>query len=210
MANSKATAKNNNKTQAQKTTEASKGKNNAASKASQKKSAKSNGDTDNTKKYEAVIAAIIIILIFAGAIVYGIRSQPPTQQANFSTFESNFEAANAIGIYSTYNTNASFASVVGCSTAIIEAITGKSTLHKSYDQIHDFIINQTSCTYATLGPNATTSTGSISNCMAFSKTHPSIFLNYSNSTRTIITKNALYFYGNYTSMLECGIASQIS
>jgi hypothetical protein len=168
------------------------------------------GSVDNTKKYVAVIAAVVIILIFAGAIVYGLRSQPPSQQASLSTFESNFEAANAVGIYSTYGDNTSFASVVGCSTALIEAIAGKSYIHKSFNQIHYFIINQTSCTYATLGPNATTNTGSISNCTAFSETHPSIFLNYSTHTKTIVTKNALYFYGNYTSMLECGITSQIS
>jgi hypothetical protein len=72
------------------------------------------------------------------------------------------------------------------------------------------VINQTSCTSATLGPNATTTVGAIGNCTAFSDSHPSIFVNYSTFTKTVVNPDALYFYGNSTSLLECGIASQIS
>jgi len=165
---------------------------------------------DNTRKYVAVIAAIIIIFIFAGAIVYGVRSQPPQSSASLSTFESNFNAANAIGVYATYNTNSSYASAIECSVQLTEAIAGNSPIHKTYDQIHYFIINQTSCTSATLGPNATTSVGPISNCTAFSATHPSIFVNYSTVSKTVITPKALYFYGNSTHLMQCGIASQVS
>jgi len=167
--------------------------------------------TDNSKKYIAIIGAIIIVIIFAGAIVFGLKSQaPPSPQASLSAFEHNFESANTIGVYATYTTNASFSDVIGCSTALVEAIAGKSAIHKSYSQIHYFVINQTSCTSATLGPNATTSVGTIGNCTAFSTSHPSIFVNYSTFTKTLIKPDALYFYGNSTSLLECGIASQIS
>ncbi len=167
-------------------------------------------EQDNTRKYVAIIAAIIILLIFAGAIVYGLRPQAPSPQASLSTFEHNFDTANAIGVYSTYSTNASFAPVVGCSTAIVEAIAGRSPIHKSYNQIHYFVINQTSCTSAVLGPNATTNVTSINNCLAFSKSHPSIFVNYSTFTKTVINPDSLYFYGNNTSLLECGIATEFS
>lgn len=167
-------------------------------------------ETNNTRKYVGVIAAIIIVIIFAGAIVYGLRASAPSPQASLSEFEANFNSANTVGVYVTYSTNASFAPAIGCSTVLVQAITGKSSIHKSYNSIHFFVINQTSCTYATLGPNATSLVGSISNCTAFASTHPSIFVNYSSHTKTSITKNALYFYGNVTGLSECGISSEIS
>lgn len=172
--------------------------------------ADNSNQASNARKYVAAIAAIIILIIFAGAIVYDLNSQPAAPAVSLSTFENSFNSANAIGVYATYTTNQSYGPTVECSVLLTEEIAGNSQIHKKYDQIHYFIINQTACTSSTLGPNATTSVGSIANCTAFSATHPSIFVNYSRFTKTVITKDYLYFYGNATTMPLCGITSQLS
>ncbi|MCL5405063.1 MAG: hypothetical protein M1125_04505 [Candidatus Marsarchaeota archaeon] len=166
-------------------------------------------EVSDSKKYVVIVAIIIILIIFAGAIVYSLRVSKPAP-ASFSEFQKNFESANAIGVYASYTDNTSFSSTVACSTALIEAITGDSAMHKSPGQIHFFILNSTACTYSVLGPNATSYTSTVANCTAFSTTHPSIFINYSAYARTVITPNAIYVYGNSTSLAECGIASEIS
>ncbi len=207
MAESNTDAKNKARTpgDAQKTVEA---------KAKPKKTAKKappEPDTaqDTTKKYVAVIAIIVIIIIFAGAIVYGVRTTKPAT-ATLSQFESHFEAANAIGIYAIYTNNASFASAIGCSTSLTEAITEPGAMHKNPEQIHYFILNSTACTYSVLGPNATTITTSIDNCTSFAASHPSIFINYSNISRTTITNDSIYISGNESFLSICGIANEIS
>ena len=161
-------------------------------------------------KYVAAVGIIVIVLAFAGAIVYGVgRSSPQTP---FSVFQKNFNTANEVNIYIVGNNGTAISSTSGCATAIIQTIEFNATHHRNPNTISFFALNQTGCVYLSgLGHAAKNYTyASASACIQQSSSKPSIFINYSISNSTVIKPNAFYLSGDARYLVECGIASEIS
>ena len=164
------------------------------------------------RKYAAAIGLVIIVIAIAGAIVYGYVPKN-NSQAGISLFLNNFKSSGLVGIYVTANNSTELSPAIGCSTALIESILESKTLHRNSDTIYFFVLNSTSCTYLDgLGSaaKAYNTTASVAQCMNFSYTHPSIFINYSSANRTIIKPDSLYVEGDSGFLAECGISSEIS
>ena len=161
-------------------------------------------------KYIAAFGIIIIVLAFAGAIVYGLGNS--SAQTPFSTFQNNFNTANAVNIYIVGNNGTAISSTSGCATAIIQAIEFNATHRRNSSTISFFALNQTECVYLSgLGEAAKNYTySSASACIKQSASKPSIFINYSTINSTVIKPDAFYLSGNARYLAECGIASEIS
>lgn len=166
----------------------------------------------NGMKYTAVIGIAIIVVAIAGAIVYGYVPSN-NSQASISLFLRNFKSSGLVGIYVTASNSTELSPAIGCSTSLIESILESKTLHRNSNTMYFFVLNSTSCTYLDgLGSTAKSynTTASVAQCMNFSRTHPSIFINYSATNRTIIRPDALYIEGDTGFLTECGISSEIS
>lgn len=161
------------------------------------------------RKYAAVIGIVVIIVVIAGAAVYGLSS---TKGTGFSTFKSGFDSAPRVAIYATGYNGTALSATIGCATAVIESVVGSPTSHRNASTIDLFVINQTACAYENgIGSTITNYTfNSISNCVGASRSEPSIFINYSSVNTTIVKPTALYIYGNSEFLALCGVASEIT
>ncbi len=178
----------------------------ADKKTATKKAAAPSGQS---RKYIAVIGIVVVVVIIAGAVVYGLGSTKPT---GFSTFKSNFNSAPRVAIYTTGYNGTAISSTVGCATAIIESVVGSQTYHRSANTIDLYVINQTECVFEN-GVGGTVGNytfNSIGNCINASKTEPSIFINYSSVNSTVIKPKALYMSGDARFLGLCGLASEIT
>ncbi len=161
-----------------------------------------------------IYAAVAIVLVIAAAIITIIyMSQPP----NFSEFKTAFTSASQVAIFARYNgtlLGVGGSSAVSCATAVIEQ------LHRVPSTINFFVVNQTSCTFATrgLGANNTassntvniTTTTSMDRCVNMSKGMPTLYINYSTENETIVGRGTLYISGDLLFLRECGIAVQLT
>lgn len=166
--------------------------------------------SSSSKKYAAVIGTIAIILIIAGALVYGLSGSNPT---SFSTFRSNYNSASRVAIYASAGTNGTgISSTIGCATALVESLIASPSSHRNASTIDFFIMNQTACVYengvgGTVGNYTYNSPG---NCINTSRSEPSIFINYSAVNSTVIKPTALYISGDAQFLSLCGVASEIT
>jgi hypothetical protein len=161
------------------------------------------------KKAAAAIGIVVIAIIVAGALAFGLNRSPPT---SISTFLSNFYSAPRVAIYTTAYNGTQISSTIGCASALIESVVGSPSHHRNASTIDFFAINGTSCTYE-LGIGGIIKNytyNSISNCINMSRSEPSIFINYSESNSTIVKPESLYIYGNQKFLAMCGITTEIS
>ena len=161
------------------------------------------------RKYIAVIGIAAIIVIIAGAVVYGLNS---TKQTDFTTFRGNFNSAGRVAIYATGYNGTALSSTIGCATAVIESVIGSPIYHRNASSIDLFVINQTKCVFEN-GIGGTVGNyifNSIGNCLNTSMHEPSIFINYSSVNSTVIKPIALYVSGNEQFLSLCGVAAEIS
>jgi hypothetical protein len=163
------------------------------------------------KSHAPIIAAIVIIVAaIAAALLYNAYG---AGGASFTTFKSTFNSAPRVGIYVVADNGTGLASTVGCATQLIEKIVATPGIHRNSSTIGFYVLNSTSCTYLAggLGRQIKNYTyTSASDCINFSRSAPSIFLNYSQYNNTIIKKSAIYIEGNAAFMGECGIAYEIT
>ncbi len=158
----------------------------------------------------AVVGIVIVIAAAMIAIMY--MSQPP----NFTDFKNAFTSASQIAIFVGYNgthLGIGGSSAVSCATAVIEQ------LRRAPNTINFFVVNQTSCTFATRGlganttssnsVNVTTTTG-IGRCLNMSKGMPTLYINYSTENETIVGRGTMYVSGNLLFLRECGISVQLT
>ena len=162
------------------------------------------------RRATAAIGIIVIVDVVAGALAYGLYSNPPT---SFANFRNRFNSAPRVAIFTTGYNGTQVSSTVGCASAVIEEIVGSATSHRNASSIDFFAINQTACVYENgiggLVKNYTYN--SIANCINTSRGEPSIFINYSDSgNSTVIKPSALYITGDQKFLAMCGIASEIS
>jgi hypothetical protein len=155
-----------------------------------------------------IYAVIAIALVMAAAIIAIVYlSQPPS----FASFRSAFNSASQVAIFAMYNgtdLGMGGSSSVSCATAVIEE------LHRKPGTINFFVVNQTSCTFATTGlgsnaTNATTTTG-IGRCVNMSEGMPTLYINYSRVNETVVGRSTLYISGNLLFLRECGIAVELT
>jgi hypothetical protein len=161
--------------------------------------------------------ALIIIAVIAIAAVLGYFASSAlkgtgTGQQSFQSFQSSFYTAPRVGIYVTYVNGTEFSYVSGCAYQVIERIIASSNHHRNASTI-DFMVvaNSTSCLSpnGALGSSNGTKVTPISNCLAISKTEPSVFINYSLANSTVIRSQDLYTSGDSLFLSECGIASEL-
>ncbi len=172
--------------------------------------AKANGTKGSMRrKYAAVIGIVVVIVVIAGATVYGLSSAKAT---SFGTFKGNFDSAPRVAIYATGYNGTALSATIGCATAVIESVVGSPTSHRNASTIDLFVLNQTSCAYENgIGGTITNYTfNSISNCVRTSSSEPSIFINYSSVNVTIVKPTSLHIYGNSEFLALCGVASEIT
>ena len=174
--------------------------------ATTKKAAAEGGQS---RKYLAVVGIAVVIVIIAGAVVYGLSSTQPT---DFNAFKSNFNSAGRVAIYTTGYNGIALSSTIGCATAVIESVVGSRAYHRNASTIDLFVINQTECVFENGigGAVGNYTFNSIGNCLNVSKAEPSIFINYSPVNSTVIKPRALYVSGNEQFLGMCGVAAEIS
>lgn len=170
---------------------------------------KAGAERAQSRKYIAVIGIVVVIVVIAGAAVYGLNSTKPT---DFSTFRSNFNSASRVGIYTTGYNGTALSSTIGCATAVIESIVGSQTYHRNASTIDLFVLNQTDCVFENgiSGTVGNYTFNSIGNCLNVSKAEPSIFINYSQVNSTVIRPKALYISGDEQFLGLCGVATEIT
>ena len=170
-------------------------------------------EKENGSRLWIMIAIALVIVIAAAVLVYYFRFGTGSSQASFSSFRNTFNSAPRVAIYVVSSNSTGLGATVGCATQLIEKLLETPQTHRNSSTIGFYVMNSTSCTYSSSGLGSAiknyTST-SASNCISFSKSEPSIFLNYSPENRTIITRSALYLEGNSAFMSECGIAYEMT
>jgi hypothetical protein len=176
-----------------------------------KKAAKENNPGKSKSNVPGYIILAIVAII---AIIVGITATVLLmngQATPFNTFKSNFNSAKRVAIYTTAYNGSQISSALGCSTAIIEEITGNPAIHRNSSTIDFFVLNQTSCVFEHgVGGIITNYTyNSTANCLSSAKGEPSIFVNYSKTNSTVINPLSLYFSGNEQFLAICGIASEL-
>ena len=159
------------------------------------------------------IAIALVIVIAAALAVYYFRFENSSSQASFASFRNTFNSAPKVAIYVVSSNSTGLGATVGCATQLIEKLLETPQTHRNSSTIGFYVMNSTSCTYSSSGLGSAIKNytyTSASNCISFSKSEPSIFLNYSVENRTIITRTALYLEGNSAFMGECGIAYEMT
>lgn len=157
--------------------------------------------------YIILVIVAIIAIIVAATLTILIKGQ----STPFNTFKSNFNSAKRVAIYTTGYNGSQLSSALGCSTAIIEEITGNPSIHRNSSTIDFFVLNQTSCVFEHgVGGIVTNYTyNSTANCLSAGKSEPSIFVNYSKTNSTTISPTSLHFSGDTQFLAICGIASEL-
>ena len=169
-----------------------------------------NGAGLSTKaKYAVVISIVVIVAAIGSSLFYGLH---PSAPSDFSAFQHSFLTAKNVGIY-VYDLNASgYVGAVGCATGLIETIVSSPQYHRDSSTINFFVVNQSTCTYSYgLGtPSSKTSVINLTQCMGYTSSEPSVFINYSTANSTVVKGNALYVNGDLKFLSECGISSEIT
>jgi len=173
----------------------------ASSVSSSEKAAGEKKNKGKSLEYLFVLLVILAIIIIAYLAFSNFLLTP------FSTFASNFHAAPRVALVVFFSNESEYISEYSCFTKVIESIA----YTRNATTIDFFIINGTTCTYPStgLGKPIQIATTNASKCLSVAKAEPSIFMNYSNVNRTIITPYHLYIYGNNAYMNACPIASDI-
>ena len=177
------------------------GANVASSVSSSEKAAGEKKNRGKGLEYLFVLLVILAIIIIAYLAFSNFLLTP------FSTFASNFHAAPRVALVVFFSNESEYISEYPCFTKMIESIA----YTRNATTIDFFIINGTTCTYPStgLGKPIQIATTNASKCLSVAKAEPSIFMNYSNVNRTIITPYHLYIYGNNAYMNACPIASEL-
>lgn len=164
-----------------------------------------------SRRILGVIALIVIvILVIAGGLVYGVNQSQPT---SFATFKSNFNGAKDVAILVTADNGTALSATVGCATTLIASIVGESSPHRNASTIGFYVLNKTICVYSStpLGSSINNFTNSTpSQCINATAATPRIFINYSAVNSTSITPTSLYIAGNTGFLAECGVASELT
>lgn len=163
----------------------------------------------NKRALAVIIAVVVIAAIVFTSLFYGLYS---SSSSSFTAFQSNFNSAKNVGIYINYTNSSSMGSLVACSSALIEELSGVSGAHRNASSISLFVLYNNSCIYKQgLGQVAKNfSNATRQYCLNISRTMPSIFIAYGPTNGTVITSNRLYFVGDQKFITECGIAYQIT
>jgi len=177
------------------------GANIASVSSSGKETARQKKNKGKGLEYLFVSLVILAIIIIAYLAFSNFLLTP------FSTFASNFHAAPRVALVVFFSNESEYISEYQCFTKMIESIA----YTRNATTIDFFIINGTTCTYPStgLGKPIQIATTNASKCLSVAKAEPSIFMNYSNVNRTIITPYHLYIYGNNAYMNACPIASEL-
>jgi hypothetical protein len=147
---------------------------------------------------------MILVAVVIG-IIYDVLS---SQVTSFATFKANFNAAKQIGIYVQDYNGITFAATESCSTQLIQVL---SIAGRSANSINFFVLANESCTFSSgLSAPINYQNASTQNCLNFSASNPSIFINYSSTNATVVKPNTLYFMGDPKFLEECGIAYGIT
>ncbi|MCL5440986.1 MAG: hypothetical protein M1448_03870 [Candidatus Marsarchaeota archaeon] len=159
------------------------------------------------------IAAYVVVAIVVVSVIYLYLSHlGNSSSSNFLSFKSAFNSAPHVGIYVAYLNGTTFSYTMGCATTLIEELTANRTTHRVPNTINFYVINGTSCIYSNgLGnPSSNYSNLSSSGCISFSKSVPSIFINYTAENNTVVSGKDLYFSGSTKYLSECGIAYEVT
>ena len=153
-----------------------------------------------TKRMIAIAALLIIIV----AVIAFVVLSNSLLTVPFSTFKSNFNAAQHVAVIGTYGNQTQYAYVAQCSIQLIQTIVHSRN-------VSFFLINQTLCTYqkGSLG-NISIESDTPSDCLVNASSYPTVFLNYSETNSTVITLDKIYVYGDKAYMSQCPIAVDLS
>lgn len=150
---------------------------------------------------------LVVLLVIVAISIYAFApSVSPT--VPFSTFKSNLASAKNISILVTYNNISMLNSESACFTALVEVLSRQ----RNPLSIDFFLTNSTSCTYVPggLGHTINPATATSQACIKAAGSEPGVFLNYSLTNRTVITKSRFTVYGNAAYFNKCAIAPDFS
>ena len=170
-------------------------------------SSSSKENAGEKKNKGKVLEYLFVLLVILAIIIIAYLAFSNFLLTPFSTFASNFHAAPRVALVVFFSNESEYMSEYPCFTKMIESIA----YTRNATTIDFFIINGTTCTYPStgLGKPIQIATTNASKCLSVAKAEPSIFMNYSNINRTIITPYHLYIYGNNAYMNACPIASDL-
>ncbi len=154
------------------------------------------------------VMVVIIAIVVAIAI---ILLHPGVQPNNLAAFESYYKSSPYLNIYINATNSSSFVNTLGCADSLIEIIIENKTIHKSPTDINLFIMNNTSCVYSKGLVNVDNYTNaSISKCLSYKSSYPTIAINEGPTNRTIVSDKEINYYGTPTFIENCGIAYELS
>lgn len=181
-----------------------------ASKSIASKKVEKNNKKRFGKASKAIIVAILIVIsisVLITAYTYNVKNTE-----SLSTFISNMRSAPHMNIYVSSINNTVYVNSTYCATSLIYQIMRSNYTHRDPSTINFFVVNESneSCTYTIGLRNASNFTTSTSlKCISFSKSIPSIFINYNKTNKTVVHNNALYIQGSTQYLLECGVSAQM-
>lgn len=151
---------------------------------------------------------VVVALVVAAVLLIGLYVLSSSTTVPFSTFKQNFDNSQRVSVAVTYYNQTQYNDVSPCFSSIIQVVSHD----RQASTIDFFLLNRTSCTYSKtgLGGQVVPATTNASYCLNIARSEPGIFLNFSQSTRTVVTPYRLYVYGNSSYMNECPVAIDLA
>ena len=103
--------------------------------------AKEHNKTEGSNKVIVAAIVIVVIAIWAEAILLSNSSAP-----TFQSFKNSFESSSNVIVYSVYNNSTSYVSTYGCASVLLQRLEESPAIRKNVSNISFYIVNQTRCT----------------------------------------------------------------
>ncbi len=183
----------------------------------ERKEAPAEGKKNEQKKVEkrvdySKIASYVIVIAVIAIVVYALYFVFANYSStSFSVFKSNYMSAPSIAVVIAYANSTQLAYEIPCSEQIIQSVSyARASRGFNTSSMDFFVLNSTDCSYQiSLGYPINMRNATAAACRAAFANEPAIYLNYSNSNKTIITPYKLYIYGNSDYMKSCGVAADL-
>ncbi|ASI13482.1 hypothetical protein Mia14_0144 [Candidatus Mancarchaeum acidiphilum] len=169
------------------------------------------GGNNFTSSNKAILGSVIIVVAAIIISIAIISLHTGAQSNNLAAFESYYKSSPNLNIYVNATNSSSFVNTLGCADSLIEVIIENKTIHKSPSDINLFIMNNTSCIYSKGLVNVENySNASISKCLSYSNSSPTIMINEGPINKTIVSGKRISYYGTPAFIENCGIAYELS
>jgi hypothetical protein len=174
----------------------------SAAKQQAREKEKNGGRVPSTLKTVAIVAVPVVLVL----VLFFFVILPSQVTVPFSTFKSNFEAAQRVAVVLMFNNQTRYVAELQCAPQLIQAIA----YTRNRTTIDYYQMNATECLYQLGLGEVTPLNATTGSCLGMISSEPAVILNYSSTDYSVVTAYKLYVHGNAQFMQACPIAVDIS